>query len=202
MDRRYKTPVVAWLKVTDYMHDWVQNELGGAAMIKEQRVVCILDLPGVRDIMKKETVNDSPADADISFGMSAAKYNRVDAGIRMDPLYTKKKYGLTDDALKLYIPIECPKMCMTEEGVLRPWSSETGFSREQSGLLLKVMRQEFWRAVAMFDSNFATSKHGERYTAKEMIEAFCAATHTSDVYLEAIRREWQRRIKRGCSAES
>ena len=30
-----------------------------------------------------------------------------------------------------------------------------------------------------------------------MIEAFCKDTGTSEVYAEAIKREWQRRVKRG-----
>ena len=200
MEKKYKLPAVAWLKVTDYMHGWLQSELGGAATIKEQRVLCIQHLPGVKDVLKMETSEDTKENTDVSYAMSSARHNCIEAGLKLDPLEVEKMYHLTRESLNLYAPIECPKMCMTRNGVLRPWTLNTGFSREQATLLLKLLRDEFWAAVSEFDKEYAMIKEGEHYTAKEMMEAFCAATKTSDVYLEALRREWQRRVKRTSQA--
>lgn len=196
MEKKYRLPAVAWLKVTDYMHGWLQSELGGAATIKEQRVLCIQHLPGVKEVMKMETQEDSKEKTDVSYAMSSSRHNCIEAGLKIDALEVEKMYGINKESLNLYAPIECPKMCMTRNGVLRPWTLNTGFSREQAGALLKLLRDEFWDAVAEFDKEYARIKGGKRYTAKEMMEAFCTATKTSDVYLDAMRREWQRRVKR------
>ena len=47
-NKTYRTPPIVWLKMTDYIHGWLQHELGGAAMVGDQRVVCVQDLPGAR----------------------------------------------------------------------------------------------------------------------------------------------------------
>ena len=199
MDKKYKMPAVAWLKVTDYMLGWLQSELGGTATIREQHVICLQHLAGVREIMKKESIEDGDQGTDVSYAMTATKRNCIETGLRLDAKSVENTYHLNREMLSLYIPVECPRMCVTKNGVVRPWTLDTGFSREQATLLLKLLRDEFWRAVSEFNREYSRQKQGAYYTAKEMMEAFCTATGTSDVYLEALRREWQRRVKRTAS---
>ena len=197
MEKKFKTPVIAWLKVTDYLHGWLQSELAGQAMVKEQHVICVLHLAGVKELLKTETAADASANtSDVCYAMSATRHNCIEAGLRLDPEEIKNVFGITREQMQLYVPIECPPMYMNANGVLRPWTLDIGFSRDQANALLRILRQEFWQAVGRFDKEYAAKHRGTRYTAKEMIEAFCVATRTSDVYLDAMRREWQRRQKR------
>jgi len=192
--------VIAWLKVTDYIHGWLQSELAGAAMVKEQHVVCVMHLAGIKEAMKIEATEDVPGQpSDVSYAMSATRHNCIEAGLRLDPDEIKNVFGIDREQMQLYVPIECPAMYMNANGVLRPWTLDISFSRDQANQLLRILRHEFWQAVTRFDKEFAEKQHGKRYTAKEMIEAFCTATKTCDVYVEAMRREWQRRQKRTAS---
>ena len=58
MEKSYKVPPIVWLRVTDYMHGWLQYELGGDARVRDQRVVCVQHLPGAREVLRMETVDD------------------------------------------------------------------------------------------------------------------------------------------------
>ena len=60
----------------------------------------------------------------------------------------------------------------------------------------QLLRDAFWEAVERFDSAYAQKMGGKDYPAVDMIEAFCAETKTPDLYVDAMRREWQRRQKR------
>ena len=103
---------------------------------------------------------------------------------------------MTKELLKLYVPIECPKMCLTKNGVLRPWTLNVCFDKEQATALQKLLRREFWKAVEKYNAEYARKMGGKKYPAIDMIEDFCMDTETPDMYTEAIRREWQRRCKR------
>lgn len=192
----YEVPPIAWLKMTDYMHGWLQHELGAAISVGNQRVICVQHLEGARDILMMEAYEDIMKPEKVDKAMCATRKNCLEAGMVLDQDYIRDVYALTPELLKLFIPVECPKMCVTKFGVLRPWTLDTGFSKHQAFELQHLLRQEFWNAVEEFDRRYAQKMKGYKYPAIDMVEAFCAATETPDFYAEAIRREWQRRQKR------
>ena len=51
-------------------------------------------------------------------------------------------------------------------------------------------------AVGDFNEDYAGKMGGREYPAVSMIEAFCEETGTPDIHVEAMRREWQRRVRR------
>lgn len=195
-EKTYSTPPIVWLKMTDYMHGWLQHELGGAARIGSQRVICVQHLPGARDILRMETAEDMVERGQVSNAISATRKNCIDAGFDIDPDTTKKMFGVTRDQLKLFVPVECPKMRINGKGLLRPWTLEVCLGKSQATALQRLLRQAFWDAVGEYDASYARKQNGRRYPAVQMIEGFCAETRTPDLYVEAIRREWQRRVKR------
>lgn len=189
-------PAICWLKVTDYMHGWLQYELGADIRIKKQRVVCVQHLPGAREILRMETVEEMLDPKPIGAAMSATLRNCLTAGITLDPDVVEKMYGATKELMALFLPIECPKMCLTKYGVLRPWTMDVCFSRKQVTALQRLLRDEFWKAVGEFAEEYAQKHVGERYAQVDMVEEFCSKTATPGMYVDTIRREWQRRVKR------
>ena len=196
MEKNYKMPSIVWLKMTDYMHGWLQHELGCALRIKDQCVVCVQHLPGVRDILRMEVAEDLLDPNPVVNSMSATWKNCIEAGLQLDPDTVERTYGMSKDLLKLFVPIECPKLCLTKFGVLRPWTLDVNFSKHQAVAMQRLLRQTFWDAVTEYDRRYAVMMDGNRYAAVSMIESFCMDTNTPDMYVEAIRREWQRRVKR------
>lgn len=196
MEKNYKIPPITWLRMTDYMHGWLQHELGGGARIKDQRVVCVQHLPGAREVLRMETVEDMMEKMPAGNAMSGTRKNCLCAGMELDAGVIEREYGMTKELLKLYVPIECPKMCLTKNGVLRPWTLNVCFGKEQATALQKLLRREFWKAVEEYDAEYARKMDGRKYPAIDMVEDFCMDTDTPDMYTEAIRREWQRRCKR------
>lgn len=197
MEKTYEPPPVTWLRVTDFMHGWIQRELGGGATIREKKVVTVQHLDGARDVLRMETTdNIALAATDVGTVMSAALRNAIDAGMRYDAAAVEREYGLTKDLLGLYVPIECPKNAVTEDGVLRPWSQDTCFTHKQAVAMQRLLREVFWQAVSDYAQEYAQQHRGEKYAQQDMIEAFCQANGTDDIHVPAIRREWQRRIKR------
>lgn len=195
-EKKYKTPPIVWLKITDYMHGWLQYELGGGAKIRDQRVVCVQHLPGARAVLRMETVEDMLERKPIGNAISGTRKNCMEAGLDINPDVMDREYGVTREAMRLFVPIECPQMCLTKRGVLRPWTLDVCFGKEQATSMQKLLRQEFWRAVERYDADYAQRLGGAHYPAVDMIESFCADTGTPDMYVEAMRREWQRRKKR------
>lgn len=202
-EKNYRLPAVAWLKVTDYMHGWLQKELAGGVRIGDKRVVCIQHLPGARDALRMETGNDvtgretswSPTNGGENT-MSATRRNCIVAGLELDAPTVERLYGITREDLSSYVPIECPKICLTKDGVLRPWSNDTCFGQRQATALQRLLRDTFWQGVADFAQDYAREHEGEKYAQVDMIEDFCRSCDTPDVFVEAMRREWQRRVKR------
>lgn len=196
--KNYKMPAIVWLKITDYMHPWLQHELGCALRIKEQKVVCVQHLPGARDILMEETVDDTTLDPKRTMGacLSDTRKNCYAAGLVLDPEVMERQYGVTQKQMDMLVPIECPKMCITKYGVLRPWTLDTTMSKSQAMAMQKLLRQAFWDAVSEFSKRYAREHEGEKYAQVEMIEAFCEETETPDLHVESMRREWQRRQKR------
>ena len=197
MEKSYTLPTIAWLRATDYLHGWLQSQLGCAAMVGNQKIVCVQHLEGAKQILKMETREDTLGEkCQAPVAMSAKRYNCVTAGLQLDEQAVGEMYGVKREELPLYVPIEVPKMCTTSAGVLRPWTLNTSFGHKQAGELLRLLREEFWKAVAQYDRQYAEKKQGRPYPAIDMIEAFCRDTQTSDIYAAPLRREWQRRQKR------
>ena len=200
-EKNYPIPPIVWLKVTDYMHAWLQRELGGGARVKDQRVVCLQHLPGAREILRMETVSDIELGVmKIGNAMSGNRKNMLAAGMVIDAGVIKEDYGMTPELMNLFVPIECPKLCLTKYGVLRPWTLDVNMSHEQASAMQRLIRQTFWQAVEDYNTAYAMKMDGRKYPAIDMIEDFCDITKTPDEYVETIRREWQRRVKRGDNA--
>lgn len=197
MDKTYKMPAIVWLKMTDYMHGWLQHELGGGMRVKDKQVLSIQHLEGAREVMRMETSVDMVTKEPVDKSMSATWKNCIEAGMDLDPEAVKNMYGMDKDIMKLFVPIECPKNCLTINGVLRPWGLDVNLGRQQATALQNLLRNEFWKAVEEYNVEYARRMEGKEYPAIKMIEAFCAETKTSDEYAAAMRREWQRRQKRG-----
>lgn len=191
-----RLPAIVWLRVTDYMLPWTQWELGGNVRVKDKRVVSVQHLHGARDILRDNSVEEALPQRHVDKSMSATWRNALDAGMVFDPSAIEREYGVTKELLKLFVPIECPRNCITRDGVLRPWTNDTNFSKHQAAAIQDLLRREFWQAVTAFSEKYAAAHSGERYAQVEMIEAFCKETGTPDMYVEAMRREWQRRQKR------
>ena len=191
----YNVPAICWLKITDYMRPWLEHELGGEVRAGEQRVISVQHLPGGRDILRMETREDLLEQRIVGNAMSATLRNCIEAGLKLDPATVERMYGIKKEDLKAYMPIECPKMCLTHNGVLRPWTQDVYFGRKQAIDMQRLLREEYWKAVERFNEEYKRMKNGRWYPAVEMIEDFCQETNTPDMYIEAIRREWQRRCK-------
>lgn len=200
MEKNYELPPIVWLKMTDYMHGWMQYELGGGARVGKQKVVCVHDLPGAREALRMETVDDMELrPMKIVNAMSANRKNLLEAGMVLDAAYVEQEYDMTPQLMKLFVPVECPKRCLTKYGVLRQWTLDVCLGRQQASELQRVLRAAFWKAVEEFNQEYAERLNGAYYPQIDMIEDFCAATGTEDIYADTIRREWQRRLKSGQS---
>lgn len=201
MDKNYKMPSVVWLKMTDYMHGWLQYELGGDLRVKDQQVLSVQHIPGAREVLRMETVDDMMNQKPVGNSMSSVRRNCIELGLRLDIAVVEQMYGVTKESLKLFVPIECPRMCLTRSGVLRPWTLNVCLGRQQATALQRLLRNEFWKAVEFYNQEYAEKMEGRKYPAVNMIEDFCIETGTLDIYVEAIRREWQRRVKRAKEKE-
>lgn len=196
--KKYKMPAIVWLKMTDYMHGWLEYELGGALRARGKRVLSVQHLDGAREIFTMmESVEETFDPKPVKKSMSAMLRNIIECGLNLDEDVTKEMYGLSKEDLQLFVPVECPRNCLTKNGVLRPWELYVGLSKKQASEMQNLLRREFWWAVEEFNMNYAVKMRGEDYYAVDMIEEFCAKTHTSELHIDTIRREWQRRCKRG-----
>jgi len=195
-EKSYKLPAICWLRVTDFLLGWLDYELSGGVRVNNRRVVSVQHLDGARAALRMETVDDTMEPGAVGSAMSAARYNCVAAGMTLNPEVVKQLYGVTKEELALFVPIECPRLALTNNGVLRPWTSATCFGQKQATALNRLLREAFWQAVGEFSEQYTRQRRGEKYAQEEMIEAFFRETKTSDIHVEAIRREWQRRCKR------
>ncbi len=195
-ERQYKTPAICWLKVTYFMQGWIQHELGGGVIVKDMKVASIQHLPGARRALRMETVYEPMGQGVIENSLSSTFRNALDAGMRIDQKTMEETFGATRESLLQFIPIECPRLCMTSGGVLRPWTLDVNFGSKQAAALQRILRDAFWQAVGEYAEGYAREHRGEKYAQMDMIEAFCKDTETPDVHAFAMRREWQRRVRR------
>jgi len=195
-DKTNRPPSIAWIKMTGYIRDWLKYEFGGRAQVNGVPVICIQHLRGARDVLRMETETDVMDRDEPEQSISAAKYSCIDAALRIDTGTVERLYSMTREELAQYVPVECPRLCMTQDGVLRPWTDNVRFGQRQAAALQRLVREAFWEAVREYDQDYALAAEGKRYAAIDMIEAFCKDTGTRDTYVEEIRREWQRRVKR------
>lgn len=193
-EKNFQLPAIVWLKVTDYMHGWLQYELGGSIRMGDKKVISVQHLPGAREILRMET--EMEVRKPVGLAVSATWWNCIEAGMTIDRETVERVFGLTREDLEMFEPVECPKICLTKGGVLRPWTNDVCFSKRQASAMQQLLRDTFWQAVEQFDRSYAQKMDGKKYPAVDMIEAFCAETKTPDLYVAAIRREWQRRQKR------
>lgn len=193
-EKNFQLPAIVWLKVTDYMHGWLQYELGGSIRMGDKKVISVQHLPGARDILRMET--EMEVRKPVGLAVSATWWNCIEAGMTIDRETVERVFGLTREDLEMFEPVECPKICLTKGGVLRPWTNDVCFSKRQASAMQQLLRDAFWQAVEQFDRSYAQKMEGKKYPAVDMIESFCAETKTPDLYVAAIRREWQRRQKR------
>lgn len=186
---------ICWLKITDYIRGWARITLGSSLCVREEPVLIVTQLPGAQEALLLGTVDRLPK-SKLGNAISATWMNALEAGIAIDPVGVQLEYGIGADTLCQYLPIACPANAFSEDGTLRPWTHETAFGERQSVVMQRVIRESFWTAVRQFSEKYARLRNGESYAQIEMIEAFCKHAHTDDIYAEAIRREWQRRLKK------
>lgn len=198
MAKSFRMPAITWLRVTEFIRGWLVYEFGSKVMVNGRRVVCLQHLDGVRDILRMETVDDMELSPDlpVELSLSAARYGVISAAMTLSPEATERAYHLSPEQLLQFVPVECPRLRLTQEGLLREWSGDAMFGEQQAKELLRLLRHYFWKDVERFAKCYAREHEGERYAQEDMIEAFCLETNTSDIHVEAIRREWQRRCKR------
>ena len=191
-------PAIAWLRVTEFLRGWLDYEFGSKVMVNGRRVVCLQHLDGVRDILRMETDDDTELSPDlpVELSLSASRYGVISAAMTLNPEATERMYHLSPEQMQQFVPIECPRLRLTQEGLLRPWSGDAMLGDAQAKALLRLLRHYFWEGVEGFARRYAREHEGEKYAQEDMIEAFCRMTKTSELHIDAIRREWQRRCKR------
>lgn len=198
MAKSFKMPAIVWLRVTGFLSGWLDYEFGSKAMVNGRRVVCLQHLDGARDILRMETVDDTELSPDmpIDLSLSASRYSMLQAAMTLSPEATERICHLSPEQMQQFVPIECPRLRLTEEGLLREWGGDAMLGDAQAKALLRLLRHYFWEEVKRFARRYAGEHEGEKYAQEDMIAAFCRLTKTSDLHIEAIRREWQRRCKR------
>ena len=198
MAEKVKMPAIAWLRVTEWISGWLVYEYGSKVMVNGRRVVCLQHLDGVRDILRMETVDDMELSPDLPvvLSLSASRYGVISAAMTLSPEATERVYHVSMEQMLQFVPIECPRLRLTQDGLLREWGGDATFGEQQAKELLRLLRRYFWEDVERFADRYARQHEGEEYAQQDMIEAFCRETKTSDIHVEAIRREWQRRMKR------
>lgn len=187
---------ICWLKVTDYMRGWMRKALGCGTKIGKEPLISLYQIMGAKEVLGIGIDDELPEHGTPGNAMSATWRCALEMGLEYDPVTMECMYGVTEETLQQYLPIACPPTAMTVDGIMRAWTNDTCFGREQTIALQKLLREAFWTAVGQYSEWYAQEHTGEKYAQVEMIEAFCKETKTDDMYVEAMRREWQRRNKR------
>ena len=188
---------ICWLKITDYMRGWARMALGGPKRVKDDPVIQVQNLEGAQPVLMMATDNELHS-GDVPGNVICDTWHAaLEVGLEMDACGMEREFGVTRELLSQYLPVACPPYAVADNGTVHPWDSDTSFGQQQAAALLRLIREAFWRAVGDFSRWYQREHAGEHYAQVEMIEAFCKRYQTDDVYVEAMRREWQRRCKRG-----
>ena len=183
-------PPVAWLSLTSYMHEWLFREYGGDVRLYGKPVLSIAHIPDAKKLLRQQTQDDVMEDGQTRWSVSAMRMDFLQHGVELG-IKGVGGMELTREQLNLFLPIECPKMALTQNGVLRPWNRQTSFGQRQAFALTKLLRGAFWKTVADYERNFKWPR-GAEHTAIAMIESFCQDAGVPDIYAADLRREWQR----------
>ena len=186
----FPTPPVAWLSLTSYMHEWLFSEYGGDIKLYGKPVLSIAHIPEAKELLRKQTQDDIMEDGQTRWSLSAMRMDFLQHGVELG-IKGAGGLELTREQLGTFLPIECPKMALTPNGVLRPWTRQISFGQKQAFALTKLLRGEFWNAVGEYEKHFKWPQ-GAEHTTIAMTEAFCQDTGTPDIYADDLRREWQR----------
>lgn len=170
--------------------------LGGPKRVKDDPVIQVQNLEGAQPVLMMPT-DDELHCGDVPGNVICDTWHAaLEVGLEMDAQSVEKVFGVTRELFVQYLPVACPPYAIYEDGTVHPWDSDTSFGQQQAASLLRLIREAFWQAVGVFSNAYQQAHKGERYAQVEMIEAFCKEYRTDDVYVEAMRREWQRRQKR------
>ncbi len=188
---------ICWLRITDYMRGWTRVALGSAKRIKDIPVLDILNLEGAQQVMLLPTDNELPGLGVLGNAMCDTWHAALVAGLEMDTWGMEREFGVTKELLEQYLPVFCPDYAVTEDGTIHSWDNDTSFGKQQSTALLGLIRDAFWSAVGNYADQYKKAHFDAKYAQIDMLESFCKEHRINDMYLEAMRREWQRRCKRG-----
>ena len=187
---------ICWLKITDYMRGWARRALGGTKRVRNNTVIEVQHIAGVQAVLEMPADDELHPDVVPGNVICDTWHAALEVGLEMDAESVEKLFCVTRELFCQYPPVSCPPYAMYEDGTIHPWDSDTSFGQQQAASLLRLIREAFWQAVGVFSNTYQQAHKGERYAQVEMIEAFCKEYRTDDMYVEAMRREWQRRQKR------
>lgn len=191
---------ICWLKITDYMQGWMRATLGGPERVKNDPVIHVHTLDGAGAVMMMTTDNE-PSWMGVPGNVICDTWHAaLSVGMEIDARGMQKELGITREVLAQYLPIACPKNALADDGSIHPWDSDTSFGKEQATALQRLLREAFWESVDNYSREYNKEHLGEKYAQIEMLEAFCKEYHTDDMYIQAMRREWQRRCQRAKDA--
>ena len=187
---------MAWLKMPGYMIAWLEGEYGGSIERHGHKLLSTNHLPNVRRIMKQETEEDIMVSSEEWQSLSQTRMNCIQTGLSLNPEAMAAWMQVDTKQIAQYVLMECPRLALTKNGVLRPGTRDTAFSRRQARLLQAELQKAFWNSVNTYDAHYAETHEGH-YPAVDMVAAFCEETGTDEVYIQEIRREFQRKRKTG-----
>ena len=188
-------PAMAWLKMPGYMIAWLEGEYGGSIERYGHKLLSFHHVDGVRRVLKMETEDDTMVCSPEWQSLSQTRMECIQAGMGLNPDAIEAWLGVSPKQLAQYVLVECPHLALTQNGVLRPWTRDIAFSRPQARRLQAELQRLFWSGVDAFDARYADA-HPDYYPAVEMVTAFCDETGTEEIYIQEIRREFQRKRKR------
>lgn len=187
---------ICWLRITDYMREWTRTTLGNSKRVKDEPVLDILSLEGVQSALLMPTSDGLPGFGTLGNAMCDTWHAALTVGLEMDAQGMEKEFSITREMLEQYLPVACPAIAITMDGSTHPWNRDTCFGKQQASAVLRLIRDAFWSAVGNYAVQYENAHFGTKYAQIDMLESFCKDYRINDTYLEAMRREWQRRCKR------
>ena len=131
---------ICWLKVTDYMRGWMRKALGCGTKIGKEPLISLYQIMGAKEVLGIGIDDELPEHGTPGNAMSATWRCALEMGLEYDPVTMECMYGVTEETLQQYLPIACPPAAITVDGILRAWTNDTCFGREQTIALQKLLR--------------------------------------------------------------